>query len=86
MAAIGGGFSLRHLYLQSLPEHEAPSCGPDIDYMLQNFPLSDVLLTMTRGTGDCANVTSIVDVLIPFGALIIFLLVIVRCIVSTFRR
>lgn len=76
MGAIGGGFSIRHLYLQSLPEHEAPSCGPDIDYMFQNFPLLDVLETMTRGTGDCAKVTSVVDVLIPVGALLVFLLVI----------
>lgn len=76
MAAVGGGFSIRHLYLQSLPEHEAPSCGPDIDYMFQNFPLLDVLETMTRGTGDCAKVTSVVDVLIPVGALLVFVLVI----------
>lgn len=86
MAGIGASFSIRHLYLQTLPEHEAPSCGPDVDYMLQNFPLADVLLTMTRGTGDCAKVTSIVDVLFPVGALVIFLLVIGLCAVRTFRR
>ena len=86
MAGIGAGFSIRHLYLQTLPEHEAPSCGPDVDYMLENFPLADVLLVMTRGTGDCAKVTSIVDVLIPVGALVIFLLVIALCAVRTVRR
>ena len=76
---IGGGFSIRHLYLQTLPEHEAPSCGPDIDYMFQNFPLADVLSAMTRGTGDCAKVTSVIDVLIPAGALMIFLLIVTLC-------
>lgn len=80
LACIGGGFSIRHLYLQSLPEHEAPSCGPDIDYMFQNFPLGDVLAAMTKGTGDCAKVNSIVDVLIPVGALAIFVLILGLCV------
>ncbi len=86
MSLVGAGFSLRHLYLQSLPEHEAPSCGPDIDYMFQNFPLLDVLATMTRGTGDCAKVTSIVDVLIPVGALLIFVAVTALTVGRLMRR
>jgi len=79
-AGIGAGFSIRHLYLQALPEDQVPACGPDLGYMFGNFPLSDVLAAMTRGTGDCAKVTSIVDVLIPFGALLIFLSLLALCV------
>ena len=53
-AVIGGGFSVRQLYLQSLPPDQVPACGPDINYMIDALPWSDVLAAMTRGTGDCA--------------------------------
>lgn len=55
-AVVGGGFSIRQLYLQNLPEDQVPACGPDINYMIDVFPLSEVLAAMTRGTGDCAEV------------------------------
>ncbi len=55
-ALIGGGFSIRQMYLQSLPPDQVPACGPSLDYMLEVFPLSDVLELMITGTGDCAVV------------------------------
>lgn len=53
---VGGGFSIRQLYLQSLPPDRVPACGPGLEYMLQSFPLKDVLRAMVSGTGDCAKV------------------------------
>ena len=53
---IGAGFSLRQLYLQSLPPDQVPACGPDLEYMLEAFPLADVLKAMIMGTGNCALV------------------------------
>jgi protein dithiol:quinone oxidoreductase len=53
-ALAGAGFAIRQLYLQSLPADQVPACGPDINYMIEVFPWSDVLAAMTRGTGDCA--------------------------------
>lgn len=55
-ALTGGGFALRQLYLQTLPADQVPACGPDINYMIDAFPLSEVLAAMTRGTGNCAEV------------------------------
>ncbi len=55
-AIIGGGFSIRQLWLQSLPADQVPACGPDIQYMIEVFPASDVLSAMVSGTGDCAEV------------------------------
>ena len=81
-AAIGGGFSIRHLYLQTLPPEEVPSCGPDLGYMFENFPLGDVIGAMTRGTGDCAKVDSVMDVMIPAGALLGSVMLVLICLAA----
>ncbi|HEY5646321.1 MAG TPA: disulfide bond formation protein B [Pseudomonadales bacterium] len=71
-ALVGGGFSVRQLYLQSLPPEAVPACGPDMTYMLENFPLADLLAAMTRGTGDCAQVAWQFGLTIPGWALLGF--------------
>lgn len=77
----GAGFAIRQLYLQSLPADQVPACGPDINYMLDAFPLGDVLAAMTRGTGDCAAVSwSFLGLSIPGWALVGFLALIGLCI------
>jgi protein dithiol:quinone oxidoreductase len=80
---VGGGFAIRQLYLQSLPADQVPACGPDINYMFEAFPLSDVLAAMTRGTGDCAAVAgSFIGVPIPGWALLGFALVVVLAVLQ----
>ena len=32
-------------------------CGPNLNFMLQNFPLSQIIKTLFYGAGDCAAVT-----------------------------
>lgn len=55
--ALGGAaLATRQLWLQSLPPDQVPACGPGLYYMLEVFPLSEVLMTMLQGTGDCAKV------------------------------
>ena len=76
-ALIGGGFSIRQLWLQSLPADQVPACGPGMDYMLENFPLGDVLTAMTSGTGDCAEVVWQFGLTIPGWALVGFVAIIV---------
>ena len=74
---IGGGFSIRQLYLQSLPADQVPSCGPDMAYMLENLPLADVLAAMTSGTGDCAEIAWQFGLTIPGWALIGFVAILI---------
>jgi disulfide bond formation protein DsbB len=72
-AAIGVYFSSRQLWLQSLPEDQVPSCGPDLQYMIDVFPMSDLLEAMTQGTGDCAKTAwSFIGVTLPGWALLGF--------------
>lgn len=54
-SVAGAYFAIRHLHLLTLPADQVPSCGVDFDYMLEVFPLVDVLRAMTSGTSDCAE-------------------------------
>jgi disulfide bond formation protein DsbB len=71
-ALVGGGFSIRQLYLQNLPAGEVPACGPDMAYMLDALPLSEVLIAMTQGTGDCAESVPVLGIELPIWALLGF--------------
>jgi disulfide bond formation protein DsbB len=74
MAALtGAGFSVRQLYLQSLPADQVPACGAPLDYLLDG-PLADLLREMTMGSGDCAEVSwSLLGISLPGWALLGFL-------------
>ena len=50
----GAGVAMRHIWIQHLPEDEVPACGPGLDYMLDNFPMSEVLKELMHGSGECA--------------------------------
>ena len=51
------GVALRHLYIQSLPPDSVPACGASLDFMLKVFSLSEVLVKVLTGSGECAKVT-----------------------------
>ena len=55
-AVIGASIAGRHIWLQSLPPDEVPECGPGLNYMLENFPITEVFSTVLRGSGSCAEV------------------------------
>lgn len=67
LAATGGYFSLRHLYLLSLPPGEVAKCGVDFDYLLAAFPLLDVLQAMLAGTGECTEQSALLPALALAG-------------------
>ena len=57
LAAAGGvAVAGRHAWLQSLPPDRLPACGPDLSYMVDNFPFADVLKMVFTGSGECAEV------------------------------
>ncbi|HKI75051.1 MAG TPA: disulfide bond formation protein B [Pseudomonadales bacterium] len=55
-AVLGGMVSIRHIYLQSLPPDQVPSCGPGLDYLMQVFSLFEVLKQLLVGDGTCATI------------------------------
>jgi disulfide bond formation protein DsbB len=52
-ALTGFGIAAWHVWLQMNPE--SLSCGPGLEIMLENFPLTQVLPRVFRGSGDCAD-------------------------------
>lgn len=55
-ALIGAGIAARQTWLQHMPADQVPACGPGLEFMLEQFPLAEVIKQALRGTGECAAV------------------------------
>ncbi|MFT5420365.1 MAG: disulfide bond formation protein DsbB [Candidatus Endobugula sp.] len=74
LAIIGGGFSSRHLWLQSLPADLIPACGPSLSYLIENVPLLEALSVLLQGDGNCAaTVWSLLGLTVPGWTLVAFI-------------
>ncbi len=74
-AAAGAGVAIaaRHVWLQGLPPDQVPACGPSLDYMLDIAPLKEVIATVLKGDGDCAEIKgAFLGLSIPAWTLISF--------------
>jgi disulfide bond formation protein DsbB len=54
-AGTGAAIAGRQIWLERNPR-TAFDCGPDLSYMLDTFPLSQVLPKVFQGEGDCSKV------------------------------
>lgn len=54
-AVLGIGVAGRHVWIQSLPADQVPTCGPSLEYMVDTLPWAEVLTVMLRGNGNCAD-------------------------------
>ena len=73
-AVVGAGLAGRHVWLQHLPPDLVPECGPGLNYMLENFPITEVLSTVLRGSGSCAELDwTLLGVGIPVWTLLWFI-------------
>lgn len=57
IAIVGAAIAAWHVRLQNLPPGEVPSCGPGLDYIVENFPLSEMFALVFKGSGECAEVS-----------------------------
>ena len=55
LSLFGAGVASRHIWIQHLPKDQVPACGPGLDYMLDNFPMADVLKELMHGSGECVT-------------------------------
>ncbi|WP_108445822.1 disulfide bond formation protein B [Halomonas denitrificans] len=77
LAAVGSGIAVawRHLWLQSLPADQVPSCGPGLDYMMEILPWQQVLSRVLSGSGECAEISfRLLGLSLPGWTLIGFLI------------
>jgi len=89
-AIVGGLAGLavagRHLWLQTLPPDEIPSCGPNLGYMMNTFPFHKVLQMVFTGSGECAKVEPILGLPMPAWTTFWYLVLIVLILVATLRK
>jgi len=72
-SGLGGFIAARHTWLQQLPEHERPACGPTLDYLMDMLPLREVVETVLRGDGNCAKIDwTFLGQSLPFWTMIVF--------------
>ncbi|MEM8593859.1 MAG: disulfide bond formation protein B [Pseudomonadota bacterium] len=73
-SCAGAFFAGRMVWLQSLPEGQAPACGPSLEYILTSFPFMDAMTVLLKGNGDCAKVTwQFLNLSMPAWVLIAFI-------------
>jgi len=89
LSLAGGGFAIRQIYLQHLPKDQVPACGPSLSYMIEEFPLAEVLQVMLSGDGNCAEISwqdPILNMSIPQWSLIGFAALAGVCVYQALRK
>ena len=86
-STVGGALATRQIYLQSLPEDQVPSCGPGLDYLLDVFPMQEVIQMVLVGDGSCAEVVwTFLGVSIPGWTLVGFIGLVTLGLFQAFRK
>ncbi len=49
-------FAGKQVWLQHLPPDQVPACGPGLNVLIEDFPLSTILHELFFGSGQCAEV------------------------------
>jgi disulfide bond formation protein DsbB len=84
---IGGATSSWHVRLQNLPADQVPSCGPGLNFMLDNFPLTDAIAMVFRGSGECAEVLwTLLGLSIPAWTLVAFIMMAITGLILVIRK
>ena len=74
LALMGIAVGLRHIWLQNLPADKVPECGPDLAYMLEVFPMMDVIKRLFSGAGQCAEISwTFYGITLPQQTLLLFI-------------
>lgn len=85
-AGAGAGVAGRQVWLQHNPQI-ATECGPGLDYMLESFPLTQLLPKLFKGEGDCGKVLwEFLGLSIPEWALLWFVILILGAAWVALRR
>ena len=87
LALTGAGISARHVWLQNLPPEQVPSCGPGLNFILDNFPVYEAIDLVMRGSGECAEVLwTFMGLSIPGWTFIAFVVLAVLGLSQLFRK
>ena len=53
---LGLAIAGRQVWLQYLPADKVPECGPGLEFMMEAFPVMEMLQSVFQGSGECAEV------------------------------
>lgn len=75
IAALGtAAIAARHVWIQHLPEDQLPSCGAGLSFLLEEFPVTDVIRKVLTGSGECHAVNwTFLSLAMPTWVLIVAL-------------
>ena len=77
----------RHVWLQYLPPDQVPECGAGLDFMLETMPLNDVLVTIFKGSGECADIQwMFLGLSIPEQTILLFIGFLLLILMQIFRK
>jgi len=87
MSTLGLAIAGRQVWLQHLPADQVPECGPDLAFMLEAFPLMEMLETVLTGSGSCAEVQwSFIGLSMPEWMVVIFAVMVLISIKLLFSK
>ena len=86
LSIVGGGVAMRHSYLQHFPP-KVESCGTDLEFLVNTFPISQALPKIFAGTGSCSKVDwTLLGLSIPEWAIVWFALFLATALWAAFFR
>ena len=82
LASLAGtSVAAYHVAIQILPHDELSSCGPGASYILEHYPLADIVRQFLTGTGDCTQIVwSFLGLSMPFWVGLCFLGMFILCV------
>ena len=88
ITSLGGAFfSVKQLWLQSLPEDQVPACGPPVEYLFDAFSAFEAIGMLLRGDGNCAEVQwQLLGLSMPAWVLVTFMLLTGLGVLQLLRR
>ena len=87
-AAAGIGIAGRHVAIQLMPPGEFEACTSlGMDYMLETMPLTEVLSTVLKGSGDCAKIDwTFLGFSMPMWTLVLYAGVFALALYAAFKK
>jgi disulfide bond formation protein DsbB len=86
-AGVGIAIAGRHVWLTYLPPDQVPACGPDLAYMMDAFPLGDVVRKVLTGSGECAKVDwTLLGMSMPEWSLSCFIVLALWALYAAFKQ
>ena len=81
IAGTGAAIAVWHVWIQAQPPGTVATCGMGLNYMLETLPLTDVLVKIFKGSGECAEAGwYLLGLAIPAWTLVFFIAMMVAAI------